>query len=100
LSDLEAGFLEHYGAVSELKLGVAAKREEIAGLKGLKGRSSVKSSGMEMKIEPRPEGKQVKRRPGKLTPRISPVAEVVGLMPCNGDTSRAAQSGNFLRHTK
>jgi hypothetical protein len=66
------------GEVSELKQIVAAQRDEIARLKGLKGRPSVKPSGMEKGGEPKPGGKRSKRQHrGKVTPRLVPETDVL-----------------------
>ena len=75
---LEAQVVDLLGEMSELKQIVAAQRDEIARLKGLKGRPSIKPSGMENGSEPKRGGKQAKRhRRGKVTPRVTPETEVL-----------------------
>jgi len=77
-SDLEALVVELLGEVSDLKRLVAAQRDEMARLKGLKGRPSIKPSGMEQATEPKPGGKGAKRRGrGKVMPRVAPKIEVL-----------------------
>jgi hypothetical protein len=68
-AELEARFVELLGVVSELKIIVAAQRDEIARLK---------PSGMEKGTEAKPGSKRAKhRRRGKVTPRVTPETEVL-----------------------
>ena len=54
--------IEALGKVAGLAAENAALREEIARLKGLKGRPSIKPSGMEQASEPKPPTSGGKRR--------------------------------------
>ena len=84
-TELEARVLELLGKVSELTGLVAALRDENARLKGLKGRPSIKPSGMEQATEPPRSGKRGKRRGrGKVTPRVAVETEVLRVTPPPG----------------
>ncbi len=84
-AELEALLVELLGELADLKRLVAAQRDEIARLKGLKGRPSIKPSGMENATEPKPEAKDAKRRGrGKVTPRVAAETEVLRVAPPKG----------------
>jgi hypothetical protein len=70
--ELEALLVELFGKIAGLEKVVGEQREEIARLKGLKGRPTIKPSGMDKGTEPPKPTKREKRRfRGKVTPRIT-----------------------------
>jgi hypothetical protein len=70
--ELEALLVELVGEIAALKQTVAEQREEIAGLKGLKGCPTIKPSGMDKGTAPAKPAKGDRRHSrGKVTPRVS-----------------------------
>src|SRR5260370_24668990 len=70
--ELRRLLIEALGKVAGLTAENAALREEIARLKGLKGRPSIKPSGMEQASEPKPPtgGGKRRGRGGKQVSRV------------------------------
>ena len=76
--ELEALLVELFGKVGELEKIISEQREEIARLKGLKGRPNIKPStpsGMDKAAKPAKKGKW--RFRGKVTPRVKIEDQVV-----------------------
>jgi hypothetical protein len=79
--ELEALLVELFSKVADLERIVVEQREEIARLKGLKGRPDIKPSkpsGMDSATEPTKPGKKGKRRfRGKVAPRVAIENQIV-----------------------
>jgi hypothetical protein len=77
-AELEALLVELFGEVAALKQTISEQREEIARLKGLKGRPMIKPSGMDDATESLKPAKKGRRRfRGKVTPRVKVEDQVV-----------------------
>jgi hypothetical protein len=75
---LKAVVVQLLGEVADLKRVVSEQREEIARLKGLKGRPAIKPSGMERATTAKSVAKGgTPRRRGKLTPRVSVEEQII-----------------------
>jgi hypothetical protein len=71
-ADLRALVVTLLGKVADLERTVSAQRDEIAGLKGLKGPPSIKPSGMEQATSGKPKGSSSRFGRGKKPlPRIA-----------------------------
>lgn len=78
--ELEALLVELFGEVAALKQTVSEQRDEIARLKGLKGRPNIKPSGMDQGTAPaKPVQKETRRGRGKVTPRVKIEERVIGI---------------------
>ena len=77
-TELKALVIELLGKVAALEQTMAAQREEIARLKGLKGRPALKPSGMEKASGPKPvAGPNGRRGRGKVVPRVAVEDQVI-----------------------
>ena len=76
--ELEALLVELLGKIAALEQTVSGQREEIARLKGLKGRPNIKPSGMDKGTDPPRPAKMEKRRSrGRVTPRVNIEDQVI-----------------------
>ena len=75
---LEALLVEVLGKIAALEQTISGQREEIARLKGLKGRPTIKPSGMDKGTEPPgPAQKEKRRGRSQVTPRVNVEDQVI-----------------------
>jgi transposase IS66 family protein len=92
-AELEALLVDLAGEVATLKQTVTELREEIARLKGLKGRPNIKPSGMDKGTAPAKPSKNEKRPGrGKVTPRVAVEEEVINVEIPPGSRFKGYQS--------
>ena len=71
LAELKPLLLQAYEKIASQDAEIVALREEIARLKGLKGRPQIKPSGMEKSTEVQPKGKRKLGRRGAKRPKLT-----------------------------
>ena len=92
-AELEALLVDLFGQVATLSQVVGEQREEIARLKGLKGRPTIKPSGMDKGTEPPKSVKRERcRGRGKVTPRVSIEDRVVKVAIPEGSVFKGHES--------
>ena len=91
--ELEALLVELFGEVATLKQTVAEQREEIARLKGLKGRPIIEPSGMDKgTVPPKPAGDVKQPGRGKITPRVEVEDKLIRIEVPSGSTFKGLES--------